>query len=49
VAAHDGVVGVVAAPLLLDDVGDLAAMRTVDPDAGVKAEQRHLRSNISMR
>jgi hypothetical protein len=28
-------------PLLLDEVGDLAARRALDPDAGVQPEQRH--------
>jgi hypothetical protein len=42
VAADDGLVRVHVAPLLLDDVGDGAAVRTLDPDAGIEPEQSHV-------
>ena len=44
----DGVAGVVREPLLLDDVGDLAAGGAVDAEAGVQAEQGHAGSPRSV-
>jgi hypothetical protein len=43
VTADDGLTGVGVPPLLLDDVGDGAAVGTLDADAGVEPEQRHFR------
>src|SRR5580692_3098100 len=40
--ADDGLLGVGVVPLLLDDVGDGAAVRTFDADAGIEPVQRHL-------
>jgi hypothetical protein len=41
VTADDGLAWVGVAPLLLDDVGDGAAVGTLDADAGVEPEQRY--------
>jgi hypothetical protein len=42
VTADDGLAGTGVPPFLLDDVGDGAAMRALNADAGIEPVQRHV-------